>query len=86
MQDDHHNYYDGQHYCSKTKHLHERIIPLRGAAKNYFNPVTFSEMRGHLYTTVNYFESNIFYIKHQITFFVLSSYTFCNLYQICKLV
>jgi hypothetical protein len=30
----------------------------------------------------NYFESNIFYIKHQITFFVLSSYTFCNLYQI----
>jgi hypothetical protein len=30
----------------------------------------------------NYFESNIFYIKHQITFFVLTSYTFCNLYQI----
>jgi hypothetical protein len=29
----------------------------------------------------NYFESNIFYIKHQITLFDLSSYTFFNLYQ-----
>ena len=29
----------------------------------------------------NYFESNIFYIKHQIFLFVLFSYTFFNLYQ-----
>jgi hypothetical protein len=30
---------------------------------------------------LNFFASNFSYIKHQITLFVLSFYTFCNLYQ-----
>ena len=37
----------------RQQHLHERITPLRGGVYNYFNPVTFSEMRGQLYKTVN---------------------------------
>jgi hypothetical protein len=40
-----------------------------------------SAVPSSLISFFNYFASNIFYLKHQITLFVSYFYNFCNLYQ-----
>ena len=53
--------------------------PWQWFAPNWRNLVSSTNKTDHhfFFFFFNYFESTIFYIKQQITFFVLSSYTFC---------